>query len=257
MWNTGEAVSGQPWDARQFESRCMNVTIIDCAQNTFLSTAEGQRCAGRIAVEHAIARTWKQSSENNSSSNAYKILITKDSGGKPHAVVQSGTYRQNVAISISHAFPYALGAASMGEVLILGADVERVRDFSPAMRSVFLTPRERIVLRTKPRDNRFWVTLCWSLKEAALKALGVGLRAHPSRIDVSSALKVSGTSTIHIDKTEYASKIWWQSIDNNKYVMAIVALPKICTIQYRTQQTCHESARTYCNDNRRYSKNPR
>ena len=206
----------------------MNITLIDYAKNKFLSSEGGHHLAGHKAAEHAIASAWKSYSRKELTLRKKEILISKDRNGKPRGAVQSGSHLKKVAISISHAFPFALGAASADEGFSLGADVERIRNFSPAVRSAFLTPSENFVLNAKPQiERQFYATLCWSLKESVLKALGAGLRVRPSRVDVSKALlRRDGAATIRVDKIEYHSKIKWQSIDKNRYVIAVVALPK-------------------------------
>ena len=115
------------------------------------------------------------------------ITIQKDSLGKPYGIY--GDASSPINISISHSFPFALGVATTKKHILLGADIERVRHFAHATWESFLTPREKTVIsRAHHTTQAHLRTLCWSLKEATLKALGVGLRLHPKHIDVAEAL---------------------------------------------------------------------
>jgi 4'-phosphopantetheinyl transferase len=87
-----------------------------------------------------------------------------------------------VALSISHsgdrAFCAAVGILSAGEISggMLGADIERIEARSPGFVKDYFTETEStLVGRAPARSRDILVTATWSAKEAALKALHLGL----------------------------------------------------------------------------------
>jgi 4'-phosphopantetheinyl transferase len=105
------------------------------------------------------------------------IEIRAAGDGAPDAWLD-GT-RLPVALSISHRSGVALCAVA-GAGVALGCDVERVEPRSEAFVQDYFTAEEReLVARVSagPGDARWLAAaLTWSAKEAALKALRVGLR---------------------------------------------------------------------------------
>jgi 4'-phosphopantetheinyl transferase len=87
-----------------------------------------------------------------------------------------------VTLSISHsgdrAFCAAVGILSGGEIAggILGADIERIEARSPGFVEDYFTETESTLLERSPARSRdILVTATWSAKEAAFKALHLGL----------------------------------------------------------------------------------
>ena len=136
--------------------------------------------AAGYAVQMAFAKKGEKIS-------AEHTVVVKDSKGKPYISV-GGFVRKDVQISLSHSYPYALAVSRAGRGVV-GCDVERVRDFVPTTTDAFLTAKEKGTLaRYSSRTRKIKITLAWSYKESILKALGTGLRTHPSRVDVSPLL---------------------------------------------------------------------
>lgn len=106
--------------------------------------------------------------------------------GKPYlnAVRTSGHIRFNVA----HSHELALVAVSQGREL--GVDLERMRpldDIDDIVARSF-APAEQLVLdRLPPRDRLSTFYRYWTLKEAYLKACGVGLSRALADVDVTRA----------------------------------------------------------------------
>ena len=86
------------------------------------------------------------------------------------------------AVSITHAEPHAVAATAPRP---LGVDMERIRKRDPGLSRFLLHPEEEGLLERLPVDRVRAVILCWTLKEAALKACRRGLRMFPSRLRVT------------------------------------------------------------------------
>ena len=91
-----------------------------------------------------------------------------------------------VSVSISHAGGVGFAAARTG-VENLGCDVEIVAVRSDAFVADYFTAAEREMVAASPAGDRDWLTnLVWSAKEAALKALGEGLRLDTRVVEVTT-----------------------------------------------------------------------
>jgi len=158
------------------------------------------------------------------------IEVRNDPDGVPALVLPAGTLPPG-SLTISHSGPYALCAVSAGPDLRIGADLERVETRSEDFIEDYFTPCEREMVHAARRESRdFVATLVWSLKEAMLKALGVGLRWDTRRVEVSEtdslpevgqawqALQVSDHENTH---RPWAA--WAQS--RGDYVLTAAALP--------------------------------
>lgn len=107
--------------------------------------------------------------------------------GKP-SLVDSGP---RVHFSLSHSL--GLGLVAIGRRGPLGADVEMLRPVPDALALAeqHFTPQEAEALAALPegrRDRAFLV--CWTRKEACLKAIGLGLIVPPSRFEVGIAEEI-------------------------------------------------------------------
>ncbi len=109
--------------------------------------------------------------------------------GVPYISLQCDSLAENFSrplITISHAQGIAASlVASPALYHGIGIDVESIRSFSESTSSAFMTQREyKYYTSMRPSDRPRVATLMWTLKEAYLKALQVGLRIHPGQIDV-------------------------------------------------------------------------
>jgi len=82
-------------------------------------------------------------------------------------------------VSIAHSDERALAAASRRPV---GVDLERIRPRDPAVTRFLLHPEERELLDTLPYGENRSLLLCWTLKEAALKARRSGFQTSPTAL---------------------------------------------------------------------------
>jgi 4'-phosphopantetheinyl transferase len=158
------------------------------------------------------------------------IEVYNEPDGAPGLTLPAGSPSPG-SLSISHSGPYALCALASGPDLRIGADLELVESRSEGFIEDYFTPCEREMVHTAPRESRdFVATLVWSLKEAMLKALGVGLRWDTRRVEVSEtdslpaleqewqALQVSDYENTHRPWAAWAQR-------RDGYVLTAAALP--------------------------------
>ena len=100
-----------------------------------------------------------------------------------------------VTISLSHRAGTAMCAVALAEVS-LGCDLEMVELRSDAFVADYFTANEQVLVEQELVEERpLLITLLWSAKESALKALHQGLRLDTRSMDVSlidSAARHSG-----------------------------------------------------------------
>jgi len=144
-----------------------------------------------------------------------------------------------VTISISHRAGIAVCAIAMGGAA-LGCDLELIEPRSGSFVADYFTSEEQVLISREPEEDRpRFVTLLWSAKESALKALRNGLRLDTRCVAVTfhnqthhehaaGALKQdSGLNPWQPLQVCYArSEIfygWWQSMD--RLVRTLVSAP--------------------------------
>lgn len=117
-------------------------------------------------------------------------VVTLGAGWEPG--LQEGDSASALNLSISHCHDRALCALYVapdergvwnGARVRIGADIERIEPRSPLFVADYFTEEEIALVRRAPLASRDrLVTLIWSAKEAALKALRLGLRVDTRRI---------------------------------------------------------------------------
>lgn len=166
----------------------MTTVLVRCSQEG----REALHQAAQVAARHAIRNAYRIAHEEVALES---ITIEKDALGKPHGRIPGE--QAPIALSISHSFPFALATATTMDNTELGTDIERIRDFAHNTWEAFLTPAEKKkIAHAKQEDRMYLSTLYWSLKESALKALGVGLRIHPRDVDMSR-VTIEGGGPVH------------------------------------------------------------
>lgn len=111
------------------------------------------------------------------------IGIYNDMRGAPVAMVDCGSQIAEWAISISHSHAYGFSAALPDGAIGLGADIEHIEVREWRFVEDYFTPDEIERVRVAPIDQRAkLVTVIWSAKEAAVKALRLGLTIDTRRV---------------------------------------------------------------------------
>jgi len=151
---------------------------------------------------------------------AVEVVAAGD--GAPEALVDG--LPAGVAISISHRDGNALCAVA-GSDASLGCDLEAVEPRSDAFVRDYFTPAEVQLIDGVPAGERdVLVTLVWSAKESALKALRTGLRVDTRSVEVD-ALDGDGSTWGPVSVRQAADDRsfagWWRRQDD--LVMTVLA----------------------------------
>ncbi len=155
--------------------------------------------------------------------------------------------RTEVSISLSHRGEMAVCAVAPSDAM-LGCDLELIEPRSEGFTADYFSPEEQRMLTRAPASDRDkLVTLIWSAKESALKALGVGLRLDTRGVNVtlsedallskaqdrSASFEIFASSTqnptIHWQPLQVASEDglifhgWWRQ--SGQFLHTMVASP--------------------------------
>lgn len=126
---------------------------------------------GRWTAKHAVAACLGPSDDH---SLLAKIDLRPAASGAPEVFFANKP--APVTISLSHREGIAVCAIAL-ESGALGCDLEMIETRSDAFLRDYFTVEEQELVAETPEDDRCrLVTLLWSAKESALKALGTGLR---------------------------------------------------------------------------------
>ena len=134
---------------------------------------------GRWTAKRAVAASLRLPADHRSFK---QIEIVPASTGQPEVILHDQPDR--VTISISHRGGFALCAVALGDAE-LGCDLEIVEPRSHAFTADYFTEKEQeLIAQTNGEERSLLVSLLWSAKESALKALHVGLRADTRSLEV-------------------------------------------------------------------------
>ena len=157
------------------------------------------------------------------------IRIDADAVGKPCCPGFDG-----VQFNLSHSGHRGLIGVSTSSSAI-GVDVEVVRSL-PEVQALALThfsPAERQLWSTIPEQRRNAVFFdLWVRKEACLKALGVGLAAEPSSINVS---EISRTAKVHVPLGERRCEVSVYALNLAGGATAALALAELSSVALARQ----------------------
>jgi 4'-phosphopantetheinyl transferase len=151
-------------------------------------------------------------------------------------------YPSCLALSISHRDDHAFCAISAPQELgdlsaHLGADIERVEPRAPNFVDDYFTEAESACVRRAPADQRdLLTTTIWSAKEAALKALHLGLTVDTRTVSCAVGSAASDTRTWNCFNLWYdvtplnhhavSLKGWWRTWQD--YVLTLVTEEANC-----------------------------
>jgi acyl transferase domain-containing protein/NAD(P)-dependent dehydrogenase (short-subunit alcohol dehydrogenase family)/phosphopantetheinyl transferase/acyl carrier protein len=124
------------------------------------------RLAGRSAAKRAVHLL--------TGVGASDIRIESRASGEPVARLKN---HPDVFVSLSHREGYAIAFASHERV---GIDLEAVEERPPSFVAAWYSEAEQVVVG----DDDLRITIAWSVKEAVLKYLGVGLSLSPHDVQV-------------------------------------------------------------------------
>lgn len=152
----------------------------------------GGALSPREAAQHAAFRLEKRRTEWLAGRLAAKALLAEATGKEPAACeIQPDRLGRpscgGILVTISHSGGWAMAAVKPGADF-LGADLEKVEDRHPAWYRDYFHPSE--LAAPQPSE----ATRLWTIKEAFLKALGLGLMADP--LDIRTGEKVIFTGKV-------------------------------------------------------------
>jgi len=172
------------------------------------------------------------------------LTVVNDPDGAPRAVLDLRipildcdldlkSKIQNLKLSVSHCDGHAFCALSDTCGIQIGADIEHIEPRAAAFAEDYFTAHELDQLCAAPLDSRDTiVTLIWSAKEAALKALRLGLTVDTRTISctvapapqVQAAWAALGIRCAPglLGEHEYDFQGWWRQFD--RYVLTIVVM---------------------------------
>jgi 4'-phosphopantetheinyl transferase len=129
----------------------------------------------------------------------HSLMVTNDPDGAPRTILDCGlgivdcnsalkSKIQNLKLSISHCDGHAFCALSDTCGTQIGVDIERIEPRAEAFAEDYFTAHELDQLRAAPPESRdSLVTVIWSAKESALKALRLGLTVDTRRVSCTVA----------------------------------------------------------------------
>ncbi len=101
--------------------------------------------------------------------------VRKDGNGRPYLCLpENQQVLKSVDCSLSHKGDYALAALAKSAGIMIGADLEKISPRLSRLRSQFINEKDSL-LPTLGEDAHYAVI--FAMKEAASKAMGLGLRA--------------------------------------------------------------------------------
>jgi 4'-phosphopantetheinyl transferase len=177
---------------------------------------------GRWTAKGAVASVLNLSAE---AQNLAQIEIRPASSGAPEIFIANEPAA--ITVSLSHSSGAAICAVATSGVE-LGCDQEVIEARSEAFVSDYFTAEEQaLVARVCEAERPRLVTLLWSAKESALKALREGLRLDTRSVEVSpinGAFNLNGWSPLQVCYADGRSfHGWWQQRD--RIVRTLVANP--------------------------------
>jgi 4'-phosphopantetheinyl transferase len=155
-----------------------------------------------------------------------RVSVLRSAQGVPQVWV-SAENPFPVSLSLSHREGWAACALALAPDLALGIDLETIEPRPRSFVEDFFTPEEQAFLHRLPvTQSAFAVTLIWSLKEAALKALRVGLSWDTRRVNVHlpSALPSDSSwrgAAITVRGIHASWHAWWCVVGQKVLTLAV------------------------------------
>lgn len=122
--------------------------------------------AGRVALRESLASFKKI---QNLMSLPLDIKVNYEESGKPFL-----ERNKKLEISISHSNGW--GAALVSNFKFVAIDIEKIKSRDTSLIDYVLSKKERGLIKVEITDEI--LSVCWTMKEAIMKALGIGLILH-------------------------------------------------------------------------------
>ena len=170
-------------------------------RHTAIGGSESQRSLrlwGKIAAKEAARRLWLDL--GGEAVYPADLVIEHDALGRPWLRSQADSNRERMPkLSISHVGGVALAIATLNPEFSPGVDVALIESRGAEFEAIAFSEAERHLLDRYPGDERDeWLARFWCAKEAAGKAVGIGLDGDPKRIEIESADEDFGILTVRV-----------------------------------------------------------
>ena len=133
---------------------------------------------GRFLAKTAIIKLLKYSNLNYFPYTSIRIL--NNTPNRPILIMPEIPNNQMIFFSIAHSHEKIIAIASFSQI---GADIEKIRKFSPRLLKKFLNPKDILKIFQILSDSKVFslseneiCTTLWCIKEAVSKASGLGLK---------------------------------------------------------------------------------
>lgn len=157
-------------------------------------------------------------------------------------IVTKGKYKPEIVLngerldldhSLSHSKDLFIAALSRRRNILIGADIEWIKDLKPSVLSYFLKKEEIDTIRKlELNKKRALLFQYWTIKEATLKALSIGLQGNMKGVFVNTIENHQASITIskyNLYRAKVKGEInisCYSSIINN-YAVAITTITKL------------------------------
>ena len=178
--------AGHPGLARGIAPRNL-LSARETAVYQSLAVAKRRRdwLLGRWTAKQLLA-TMSAAEGRPFAAQAFSILAAEDGAPQVWTEWRGQLLPVQTALSISHAHGVAFCAAHKGSGWSLGVDIERIEPRHAQFAQTYFTAAEMHRLnQSQPEQVDCLLTAIWSAKEAALKALRLGLRADTREVQVN------------------------------------------------------------------------
>ena len=174
---------------------------------------------GRMALKKAAQRHFVSPRRRLSLQD---IELIPQYGRAPRLSICSQSMAPLLTCALSHTEGIAIATVQQG---VVGVDVERIRAFSTTFQEAFMTGAELAHTRDENLNlatQHMRTTLHWCIKEAYVKALGVGIRMHPRRLEVTVEYETQ-SATVVADGKLVSGRVNWTVLDST-YILVDIRL---------------------------------
>lgn len=200
--------------------RLRSVSVAEADDTNWMSILSEREISRRAGMKHEGRRN-----SFTAGRIALRSLLADELGlapaDVPLTVLESGRLAcrgSDLHLSLAHSGQLAVAAASRRNV---GLDLESIRSKPSELLDYILANEERDHIHSLDMDSDRSLFLCWTVKEAVLKANGTGLRRSPRLVRVQIDLPASKARVL-----DPSDRVWEVHFGlSNDYVAALAVEP--------------------------------
>jgi malonyl CoA-acyl carrier protein transacylase len=137
--------------------------------------------AGRMVLKRLVRELWFGMSGTILPYG--DIIVYNDAAGTPHLDVVGAPELNRASISISHRDEIAVASCILDQGLRAGIDVEKIVEHHSSFMNTYFSAAEQKMIDSA-EDSSWFINASWAVKEACLKALGIGATVDFRHIEV-------------------------------------------------------------------------